>query len=332
MSFFTIIPIFIVISIIGVQYLNKFIIDECRRFDVGDSNGKIVVVTGANSGLGFYTALYLANHGSKVIMGCRSAERCSAAKAKIMRENSSAVEPDVIRLDLGSFLSIYSFVREFKSKYKSFDVLVNNAGVMALMPRQVTEDGIESQFGINHIGHFLLTSQLYPLLNKGGRIVNHASSAHAFVKDDFIFHDYQTTENYSALTSWSAYGKSKTANLQFTYELNDRLNDIGNPNQISVIAVHPGYTSTELQSKSSAASSLFGLANKYIAMDVRDGSLSQLAAALLPELTSSNNTFYGPKYEVWGAPVVTRTGKYNKKAQVRLWEVSEELTKIKFYV
>jgi NAD(P)-dependent dehydrogenase (short-subunit alcohol dehydrogenase family) len=305
-----------------------------------DCKGKTVVISGANSGLGYYTAFYLSNHGANVIMGCRDLKRCNEAKQRIVKgerlpnprgiKGRIFLEPTVAELDLASFASVRSFVDWLKSEggVGSVDVLVNNAGLMGLPPpRSVTADGHETQFGVNHLGHFLLTALIYPLLSKKARIVNHSSAA-AFSApaDFFVSGDYQTME-YTSTSTWLAYGQSKLANLQFTYELNDRLAAAGNPKEIVAIAVHPGYTNTELQGKSVMKN--FGAhvwANSLFAMSLADGSISQILAAVSPNVLASNNTFFGPKFVMFGFPESTHTGKYHKPSQKKLWEISEELT------
>ena len=311
----------------------KHAMAPCKNFELPAAlaQGKVVVITGANSGLGFGTAELLAQRGAKVVLACRSLSRCEEAKLAIVKAGAT-VEPDVLLLDLGSFKSIRNFVTTFTSKYSEFDVLVNNAGVMALPERTMTEDGIEAQMGVNHFGHFLLTALLFPHLKKGGRVVNHASGAHAFAEaDHFVSGEYQTLNYAEGFNSWKAYAKSKQANLQFSYELNDRLAAAGNSKQITVVAIHPGYTDTGLQGKSTMASvGAEKWANSLFAMKLRDGIVSQVQAAVDPSVASSNNTFYGPKYFSFGFPVVQHTGKYHKAAQEKLWSLSEELTGTKF--
>ena len=304
-----------------------------HAFDMAKTmiQGKVIVITGANSGLGFGTAEFLAQRGAKVVLACRSLSRCEDAKGAIVKAGAT-VEPDAILLDLGSFKSIRSFVDTFTSKYSEFDVLINNAGVMALPVRTETGDGIEAQMGVNHFGHFLLTALLFPNLKQGGRIVNHSSGAHAFAEaNHFVSGEFQTLNYAEGLNSWKAYAKSKQANLQFSYELNDRLAAAGNSKDIKVMAIHPGYTDTGLQGKSTMASvGAEKWANTLFAMKLRDGIVSQVQAAVDPSIASSNNTFYGPKYFSFGFPVVQHTGKYHKAAQEKLWALSEELTGTKF--
>jgi len=308
----------------GIGYIEKSLI--AVNYAPLRADGKIVIVTGANSGLGFYTSLFIANRGGQVVMGCRNMAACTEATNLIISQNASAVKPVPLELDLASFSSIKAFAAKVASKFSTIDVLVNNAGIMATFPRSETKDGIESQVGVNHFGHFLLTSLLYPRLTKGGRIVNHSSGAHAFGSTDAIFEDYQT-HNYTSWTTWKAYGISKSFNLQFTYELNDRLQKKGNPKDIVAVAVHPGYTATNLQKEKYP---FWDYANALMAMSLVDGSQSQILAAIAPTVSASNNTFFGPRYAAFGAPSVTSTGKYNKLAQVRLWQESERLTKKSF--
>ena len=311
----------------------------CRTFTLGAGDvvkGKVIVVTGANSGLGYFTAKFLAQRGARVIMGCRSAARCEAAATTIVTESKGQhpdlVVPETMVLDLISQASVRQFAAALKEKAPEIDVLVNNAGVMALAPpRTLSPEGIEAQFAINHVGHFLLTALVYPLLKQGGRIVNHSSGAHmAAPADFFVAGDYQTSK-YDSATTWSAYGQSKAANLQFTYELNDRLAAAGNPKNIVSIAVHPGYTDTGLQEKSTMRTwfDAHVWANK-LAMTLADGSISQIMAAVSTSVNASKNTFFGPRFGMFGFPVESETGKYHKASQLRLWAISEELTQSSF--
>lgn len=305
-----------------------------RSFELGVSvKGKTLIVTGANSGIGLFTAKFLAERGARVVMACRSIARCNEAKEDIIKESGKAVdfvEPEAHLLDLGSFSSIRDFSNSMTGR--SIDALINNAGVMGLPPpRSESADGIEMQFGVNHVGHFMLTALLFPLLSNGARIINHSSMAHmAAPADFFVSGDYQTRD-YTSSTTWDAYGRSKLANLQFTYELNDRLAASGNPKGVVAVAIHPGYTGTMLQSKSVMATwGIDGWANKYVAMDLASGSISQILAVADSSVAASNNTFFGPRFAMFGYPAVSSTGKYHKMGQKRLWEISEELTAVKF--
>ncbi len=252
----------------------KFSIDECLRYKVeSDSKGKVILVTGANSGLGYHTSLFLAKEGALVTMACRSKDKCEEAKRSIISIAPHAqVEARV--LDLSSFQSIRQFSAEFKAAHSHLDVLVNNAGIMAIPAREITKDGLESQIGTNHFGHFLLTSLLFPIIAKKGRIVNQSNSAHEFAASNFVFNDLLSEKSYEA---WSAYGNSKAANLLFTYELNQRLAQAGNTREIISVAVHPGYPATSLQAGKlplwEYMSALFALKGEHRALSQNEGNI-----------------------------------------------------------
>ncbi len=163
----------------------QYALNEIKDFKIDYSNaaGKVIIITGANSGLGYHSAVQLANAGSKVVLACRSKERCDDAKNSIIYQLSSdALKENVksMTLDLSSFASVRQFVADFNAQYDYLDVLVNNAGIMALPEREVSKDGLEAQIATNHFGHFLLSSLLYPSLAKNGRIINHCSGALMF--------------------------------------------------------------------------------------------------------------------------------------------------------
>mmetsp|Transcript_24253 Transcript_24253/g.26525 ORF Transcript_24253/g.26525 Transcript_24253/m.26525 type:complete len:329 (+) Transcript_24253:98-1084(+) len=295
------------------------------KIDYSQTPGKVILVTGANSGLGYYTALELAKHDAQVILACRSATRCQEAKQNILKEAPNG-KVDALTLDLSSFQSIKDFVKEFESKYPALDVLVNNAGIMALPNRETTKDGLEAQIGTNHFGHFLLTSLLYPLLTQNGRIINHSSSAHAFAAKNFVFKDLLSEQVYDP---WVAYGNSKIANLLFTYELNRRLEKAGNPKNIVSIALHPGYTATNLQN---SRFPFWEQINSLVAMKGHHGALSQIYVAVDPSAKVSNNDYVGPAYVALGVPSVQTTSSdaWDVDAQNKLWTESERLTGVKF--
>ena len=197
-------------------------------------NGKTVIVTGANSGMGMATAAAMADMGATVVMLCRSEKRGEEA-FHILSEKSGR-KLDLMICDLGDFASIKAFVKEFRTKYDSLDILVNNAGFISL-DRQITKDGLERQFGVNHMGHFLLTMSLIDLLPKGGRIVNVASGAHKTGK--IHFEDINLTRGFNVV---KAYSQSKLANVLFTRELARRLKTKG----ITVNCCHPGAVATNM--------------------------------------------------------------------------------------
>ncbi|MCR5227321.1 MAG: SDR family oxidoreductase [Eubacterium sp.] len=201
---------------------------------MGRLQNKIAIVTGANSGMGLATVEALSDEGATVIMLCRSEERGREALEKLQQNKSRKL--DLILCDLGDYESIRKFVRTVKEKYESIDILVNNAGFISL-DRQFTNEGIERQFGINHVGHFLLTTLLVDMMGKGSRIVNVASGAHKTGR--IHFDDINLTKGFNVIT---AYSQSKLANVLFTRELSRRLKS----RRISVNCCHPGAVATNI--------------------------------------------------------------------------------------
>lgn len=197
-------------------------------------NGKIAIVTGANSGMGMATTKALADMGANVVMLCRDEKRGMNA-LNILQEKSNC-KLELMLCDLGDFSSIKSFAEEFKAKHNKLDILVNNAGFISL-DRQLTKDGLERQFGVNHIGHFLLTMKLVDLFENGGRIVNVASGAHK--TGNIYFDDINLTKNFNVIR---AYSQSKLANVLFTRELAQRLKNKG----VTVNCCHPGAVATNI--------------------------------------------------------------------------------------
>ena len=191
--------------------------------DIEDQSGRIVIITGANSGIGFESALALAAKGATTILACRGVEKGEAALRQIKSEYPEA-QVEVMALNLADLSSVRMFAKEFKAAYQRLDILINNAGVMAIPQRWETADGFEMQIGTNHLGHFALTGLLLSELSQTphSRIVTVSSSAHRMGTIDF--------DNLNAEQSyrpWGAYGQSKIANLHFTYELQRRLEVAG---------------------------------------------------------------------------------------------------------
>lgn len=199
-----------------------------------DLSGKIAIVTGANSGMGMATSAALSNMGATVIMLCRNYTRGQTALNELMKFPGRNL--DLMLCDLGDFDSIRNFVAKFKEKYSSLDLLVNNAGFISI-DRRITKNGLEMQFGVNHIGHFLLTNLLLDSLNSGARIVNVASGAHKTGK--IHFEDINLTRGFNVI---KAYSQSKLANVLFTRELASRLKE----KNISVNCCHPGAVATSI--------------------------------------------------------------------------------------
>jgi NAD(P)-dependent dehydrogenase (short-subunit alcohol dehydrogenase family) len=285
-------------------------------YDIPDMAGKTVIITGANSGIGRGAARALAAKNARVVLAVRDTDR-GETTAATMRGNI-----EVRRLDLASLAS----VREFAAGWEGeIDLLINNAGVM-IPPLSRTADGFELQFGTNHLGHFALTNLLLKHITE--RVVTVSSTGHRFGKIDFDDLNWER-KRYRA---WRAYGQSKLANLLFTSELQRRLIDAGS--QVLATAAHPGYASTNLQSHSgNRLQELFmtQVGNRLIAQDENGGALPTLYAAVADV---PGNSFAGPSgfMEQRGAPkLVGRSGAaLDGEVARRLWDVSEELTGVRF--
>jgi NAD(P)-dependent dehydrogenase (short-subunit alcohol dehydrogenase family) len=283
--------------------------------DLPDMTGRSVIVTGANSGIGAAAARALASAGARVVLAVRSLDKGRAAAATMPGET------EVRELDLASLAS----VREFAAAWDGeIDLLINNAGVMA-PPLSRTADAFELQFGTNHLGHFALTNLL--LEHVTGRVVAVSSTTHRMGAIDFDDLNWER----KPYRRWRAYGQSKLANLLFTVELQRRLDAAGSP--VIATAAHPGYAATNLQfhSGSGLMDRLSSVGNRVFAQDEHGGALPTLYASTadLP-----GNSFAGPSgfMEQRGAPkLVGRTAAAKDTvAARRLWEVSEELTGVRF--
>jgi NAD(P)-dependent dehydrogenase (short-subunit alcohol dehydrogenase family) len=307
--------------IFETSYIMKTNQQKWTTEQILDQSGKIVIVTGANSGIGYEASAAMAHKGAKVILACRSQDKGKAAVAKIEEQDPKG-EVILMQLDLADLGSVARFADDILSEYEGLDILINNAGVMAI-PYQQTADGFEMQFGTNHLGHFALTGRLLPLLQKtsGSRVVTVSSYAHIIGKINFD--DINSEKSYQ---KWLAYGQSKLANILFAYELQRRTAKNGN-NPIS-IAVHPGYAATNLQ----RSSSFFSFANKFIAQSQEMGALPTLYAATHPDIRGGE--YVGPDgfFEQRGYPHITRSSSrsYDQRTARRLWQVSEELTGVRF--
>jgi NAD(P)-dependent dehydrogenase (short-subunit alcohol dehydrogenase family) len=301
--------------------------------DVPDQSGQTVVVTGANSGLGFEATRVLAERGATVVMACRSTDRGERAAAEI-RETVPDTDLDVRGCDLASLSSVRAFADDFRDAYDELHALCNNAGVMAI-PRGETEDGFETQFGVNHLGHFALTGHLLDrLVATPGetRVVTHSSGAHR--GGDVDFDDLHHEQSYG---KWEAYGQSKLANLLFAYELQRRLDAHGIEDVLSV-ACHPGYADTALQFRgpeqegSTVKRSMMKIANTLFAQSPADGALPLLYAATAPDVESGD--YYGPGglFDMRGAPEKQQSSKksYDEDRAERLWDVSTDLTGVAY--
>jgi NAD(P)-dependent dehydrogenase (short-subunit alcohol dehydrogenase family) len=301
---------------------------------IPDQSGRVAVVTGANSGLGYHTALELARKGAHVVLACRDEGRGNAAMARIHVEVPDA-ELEVRRLDLSDLGSVQACADGLLADLPGVDVLVNNAGVMAIPERLTTAQDFEMQLGTNHLGHVALTARLSPALRPGARVVGVSSTAHRFGKVDFD--DLQKERSYSP---WSAYGQSKLANLLYGWELDRRAQEAGW--EVEGLTAHPGYSATNLQTSGPSHGGkgklqTFGMkiANKVIAQSDAQGALPQLYAATSPD--AEGGGFYGPDgfNEQRGHPTdanPTKNAKANRTdgTASRLWDVSEELVGVSF--
>ncbi len=303
-------------------------------FDVGtlpDQHGRTAIVTGGNSGIGLEAARVLVRKGASVVLACRNPEKTKVAVDALRREAPrSAVE--AFALDLADLASIRAFARAFSATYPRLDLLVNNAGVMAI-PRRETADGFEMQIGTNHLGHFALTGLLLERIlgTPGARVVSVSSGAHRAGR--IRFDDLHGERSYGR---WSAYSQSKLANLLFSYELQRRL-EARRLTQISV-ACHPGYAATDLQFVAARmdGSRLFALAsaigNRILAQSAADGALPTVYAALSPDVRGGE--YFGPDgfAEMWGAPTKVGSNARSRSEDDarRLWELSEALTGVRF--
>ncbi|MBK9179038.1 MAG: SDR family oxidoreductase [Acidimicrobiales bacterium] len=299
--------------------------------DVPPQDGRIVVVTGANSGLGFHTARVLAARGAHVVLASRSADKAADAMA-LIRVDTPGADLDVLPLDLADLASVRAFAQRFADAHDRLDVLVNNAGVMAT-PYRRTADGFELQLGTNHLGHFALTGLLLPslLAAPAPRVVTVSSGAHQMGRIDFD--DLQGERRYR---TWPAYGQSKLANLLFAYELARRVGAAGLP--LVSAAAHPGYSATNLQavgprmSGAGLTERLAAIGNRLLAQDAARGALPQLYAATMPDVRSGD--YYGPDglLEMRGWPEQVSSSARSKDEAVarRLWHVSEELTGVRY--
>jgi NAD(P)-dependent dehydrogenase (short-subunit alcohol dehydrogenase family) len=292
--------------------------------DIPDQSGRTVLVTGANSGTGFETAMALARKGARVILACRRADAAMAAERRILSEAPGA-QVEWVALDLGSLASIREAAHAVRAGQPRLDLLINNAGVM-IPPHGRTADGFELQFGTNHLGHFALTGLLLPLLlaTPGSRIVTMSSIAHK--QGRIRFEDLQFELGYRAM---AAYSQSKLANLMFTFELQRRLRQARS--STLALAAHPGWARTALQ-RHAAGHPLFrtviAILGPFLSQDAAHGALPLLRAAVDPAAGGAD--YYGPggRGELKGAPTLVQPKALarDEAVQHQLWERSEQLT------
>ncbi|HEX3678097.1 MAG TPA: oxidoreductase [Galbitalea sp.] len=297
--------------------------------DIPDQSGKVAVITGANSGLGYHTALELARRGARVVVASRSDVRGKEAVARIIAEVPDS-DLDLRSLDLANLANIRTFADGVASSYPSIDLLINNAGVMAI-PRSTTVDGFEMQFGTNHLGHFALTGHLLPNLlgTPGARIVTVSSTAH---KPGHInFDDLMAEQRYR---KWNVYSNTKLANLLFTYELQRKLAAAGS--SVIAVAAHPGTSATNLVTVSAQDNLIKRIVMpagaRLISQSAAKGALPQLYAATAADVQGGE--YFGPNgiAESFGYPKRVDSIPESKDLEVaaRLWSVSEDLTGVTY--
>lgn len=295
--------------------------------DVPDQTGRAVIITGANTGIGYEAALVLAGKGARVVLAVRNAGKGQKAIDAIARKHPGAAVT-LQELDLSSLGSVRKATDALRAAHPRIDLLINNAGVM-YPPKQVTRDGFELQFGTNHLGHFAFTGLLLDNLLEvpGSRVVTVASIAHN-IRAGIHFDDLQWERSYNRV---AAYGQSKLANLMFTYELQRRLAAKGAPT--IAVAAHPGISNTELM-RHIPGSGLPGFAQLagLVTNSPAVGALGTLRAATDPAVKGGQ--YYGPSgfRELVGHPVLVESNaqSHDVAVQQRLWAVSEELTGVKF--
>ena len=293
--------------------------------DVPSQQGRVAVITGANTGLGFDTAKALAEKGATVVLAVRDVEKGKQAAARL----GSTADVTVQELDLSSLESVRAAAADLHGSLPKIDLLVNNAGVM-YPPKQTTRDGFELQFGTNHLGHFAFTGLLLDLLLpvEGSRVVTVASIAHR-IRAAIHFDDLQWENSYDRV---AAYGQAKLANLMFAYELQRRLAPHGTT---ASLAAHPGVARTELMRNSPAiARALFPVVAPLFTQSSERGALPILRAATDP--AALGGQYYGPAgvggYRGRPQVVASTPQSYDAAIHRRLWTVSEELTGVKFPV
>jgi len=293
--------------------------------DVPDQSGRTAVITGGNSGIGFEAARVLAGRGARLLLACRDLGKAHDAVIRI-RATAPGADVRVVPLDLASLDSVRAAAGQIRSLTGGIDLLINNAGVM-MPPYGRTADGFETQFGINHLGHFALTGLLLDrLAAPGSRVVTVSSNNH---RDGRInFDDLQSEHGYRRM---AGYAQSKLANLMFSYELQRRLAAAGHP--AIAVAAHPGLTRTDLaRYLSRVMTALYVLIERPLAQSAAMGALGTLRAATDPAVRGGE--YYGPVRwrgeRGWPARISSSEGSHDQSAQRRLWQESERLTGVRY--
>ncbi|XP_078001174.1 retinol dehydrogenase 13-like [Glandiceps talaboti] len=310
------VPLSVLGTTVGITVLVK---DHYKGKKVSDNeriDGKTVIITGANSGIGKETAKELAERGGRIILACRDVKKGTAAAKEITEEITNA-NLKVLHLDLSSMQSVRNFVSEFKKEEKKLDILINNAGLMRC-PRWKTVDGFEMQFGVNHLGHFLLTNLLLDVLKESApsRVVTVSSTAH--VKGEIQFDDINADKHYN---SAEAYADSKLANILFTHELSKRLQGSG----VTANAVNPGIVKTQIgrhtkMQQSAFSMSVLGPLFWLFVRTPEEGAQSSIYCAVAEDLQSVSGKYFFNCKEAECTPQAK-----DDDVAKKLWEVSAQM-------
>lgn len=305
---------------------------DWTRDHIGDLTGRQVLITGANSGIGFETAQLLADRGATVTLGCRDAKRGHDALERVRAAVPDA-QIQLLELDLADLASVTAAAERWRADHDRLDVLINNAGVMA-PPLRRTSDGFELQFGVNHLGHFALTGRLLDALLAADqpRVVTVSSLAHQM--GEIAFDDLNWT--HRRYRAFKAYAQSKLANLLFTFELQRR--SVAAGVALDALAAHPGYAATELQARgpqmrgAALTERLSSLANRLFAQDAAHGALPTVVAATRPDAQGAD--YWGPdgRFGTRGLPARTpvSAAATDLTAAAQLWDRSEQLTGVTY--
>jgi len=307
--------------------------DKWTAADIPDQHGRVAVVTGANSGIGFFAAQELARAGARVVLAVRNAEKGASAVRDIEATVPNA-QVEVAALDLASLASVRAFSDWFHDEHEVLDLLINNAGTMAFSPRRETADGFEMSFGTNYLGHFALTGLLLTRMQpqEDTRVVTISGAFHRIGRINFD--DLQRQRRYGR---WSAYAQSKMAVLLFAFELDRRLRAAGSA--VRSLAAHPGYAATNIQfaAATSRLDRWFGRigSSRLFAQSAEMGALPILYAATYPGLEGGAHIGPGRFFESRGYPKpgagCSRAARDEETAR-KLWEVSERLTGVTFHI
>lgn len=287
-----------------------------------DLKNKNIIITGANIGLGYETALHFAGEGATVIMACRNEKKALVAKKKILKKHPKAVL-EVMHIDTSKLLSIKHFANSYIKRFKKLDILINNAGIM-MSPFKLTEDGFESQLATNYLGHFALTGRLLPLLKNTpqSRVVTLSSLAHKW--SPIQLNDLHFKKGYN---KQKAYGQSKLACLIFAYELDRRFK--ANDCETMSVAAHPGLSNTNLAQH---MLSFFQWISPLIGQHQQDGAKPTIYAATSELIKGGEYIGPGGFMEWRGKPKPVNSNKASKDKAIAklLWKISEDMTGVKF--